>query len=595
MSTNAPNAEDLGIPEPAFFTELRTVYSRGQAHAFCLHFNVSDYVAGNLDLRTYLAAALANREVVCFYNRASGIEFPPGELGQQMRDKFLAAVGLNTPQAQAFAQMAGANGGLPRDPAAALPLLEKLLRQSDVKSAVLLDFAHTLCPDGNVGGMSPDDRANLIHVQRWARDQFIAAANNPLILIAPTLGSIHQDLRAASSRIRAIEIPMPDEASRLEFINDLCATEALNLGIPAEEFARVTAGLCRIHLEDITLAARADGRAVDLQLIRDQKQHIIRQEYDENIEILDPEEGFEAIFGLDYIKEFFRRNIIRPLLDGNTERCPMGVLLMGPAGTGKTRMARAVAKEAGVNFVVLNLARILGGVVGSSERNLERALKCIRAMAPTIVFVDEVDQSVTRSSGQLDSGVTARLFKRLLEEMAAPENRGRVVWLGATNRPDMIDAALKREGRLGDRKILFLPPDPAGREACLLGFSRRYMGAAELPAGNLQTIVDRTHGWTGAELETMITIAAEIHHDEGLEPDLAILAALDCFRPTTAAIEEMTQAALAEVNDLRLLPPVYREAWERSRREKEEAQASADGLKDLGPVIPAGRAPGRVL
>ena len=150
--------------------------------------------------------------------------------------------------------------------------------------------------------------------------------------------------------------------------------------------------------------------------------------------------------------------------------------MTGPAGTGKSAVAEAVAHEAGVNAVVLNLARILGQYVGNSERNLEKALQAIKSLAPTIVFIDEIDQSVSRG-GSGDSGVSNRIFKRLLEFMSDTGNRGQVLFLAATNRPDLLDAALRRPGRF-DKKIPFLIPDESERAAII------QVMATTLPSGH---------------------------------------------------------------------------------------------------------------
>ncbi len=163
--------------------------------------------------------------------------------------------------------------------------------------------------------------------------------------------------------------------------------------------------------------------------MRERKQDIIASEYAAVLEILEPSFGWEAIGGLEHVKRFFHRSVILPMAQANTRRIPMGVLMTGPAGTGKSVVAEAVAREAGVNAVVLNLARILGQYVGNSERNLEKALQAIKSLAPTIVFIDEIDQSVSRG-GSGDSGVSSRIFKRLLEFMSDTGNRGQVALSG---------------------------------------------------------------------------------------------------------------------------------------------------------------------
>src|SRR5262245_34174874 len=140
---------------PDWAQTLKRRYLEGVAHAFVLHGNVNDYVAGDTDLRTYLALVFAKRDVVCFYNRAEGITFPRGAVGDGMKEKFVAALGIggDASEMAAFSasiggESAGTSGehDLPREPSQALPLLDRLLRLDDLKAAVVLDYAETLCP-----------------------------------------------------------------------------------------------------------------------------------------------------------------------------------------------------------------------------------------------------------------------------------------------------------------------------------------------------------------------------------------------------------------------------------------------------------------
>ncbi|MEK6718513.1 MAG: ATP-binding protein, partial [candidate division NC10 bacterium] len=344
------------------------------AHVFVLHFNVSDYVDHANDLKAYLAKFLSSRDIVCFYNRAEGIAFPL----ESMRRRFIQELGLSGPADPALAALAAVQGGgaggddvsLPREPAQALPLLERLLRL-EVKTAAILDFAEMLVPDGELSTMSPEDRNNLIFLQRWARDPQIMERGSLVILVTRNLSDLHSCLRAASSRIEAIALPLPDYEARLAYIRFLKEESegGLDLGdLTPEQFAMTTAGLSKVHIEDIKLRAEELATAVTYELVRERKEDIIRSEFADVIEILEPAFGFELIGGMESVKTFFRNNIIRPLKEGNCRRAPMGVLLTGPAGTGKSAVVMAAARESGVNCINLNLAKILGQYVGASER-----------------------------------------------------------------------------------------------------------------------------------------------------------------------------------------------------------------------------------
>ncbi|MGQ9512867.1 ATP-binding protein [Thermodesulfitimonas sp.] len=229
----------------------------------------------------------------------------------------------------------------------------------------------------------------------------------------------------------------------------------------------------------------------------------------------------------------------------------MGVLLLGSPGTGKSVLAEAVAKESGMNCCSLNVGRLLGSYVGQSEKNLARALECIEALAPTIVFIDEIDQAGLSRTGD-NTGVTNRIFQQLLQFMSETRHRGRIVFLAASNRLDLIDPALKRPDRF-DKKVPILAPEAAEREAIFRTFFRKYGIPAESDL-NLSPAVAATEGWTGAEMEALVLKAWELAGDRPLSArDLA--EALKRYVPSTWGVEEMTALAVAECNDLDLFPP----------------------------------------
>ncbi|MDQ6747112.1 MAG: ATP-binding protein [Candidatus Dormibacteraeota bacterium] len=572
---------------PPWAATLIGRYQDGIAHAFILHFNIADYVEPGRSLRPYLARLFGRRTIVAFYNRAEGITFPL----PSMRTKALALLGLTAPAGGAVSAMTaalnllpGAAGGagdpeLPKGPGQALPLLERLLG-SDIEGgvAVVIDYAETLAPAADLAMMGEADRTHLIILARWGRDPAIQATGNPVVLVTANLADLHPTLRAASSKFEVLEIPLPAHTARQAFITAYAATKpaAFAWALAPAVLAHATAGLSLIHIEDIFLRAEQEG-TLSWRLVKERKDDIIAGEFGEVLEILDPRFGFAAIGGLEYVKEFLRRSVIRPMQEGRTRRVPQGILLLGPAGTGKSALAEALAQEAGVNFVVLNLARIFQGLVGASERNLEKALRAVESLAPVIVFVDEIDQSVQRG-GSGDSGVSSRIFKRLLEFMANTGNRGRVLWLGACNRPDLLDAALRRPGRF-DKKLAILVPDREERRSIfLVHAAHNDLGVAAIAEG----VLDATENWTGAEIQAAVVKAVELIEDGDAAPAEALTAAVARLKPSTTDIEWMTLLALREVNDLDLLPPRYRE-------ELANRPALEQRIADLQPAPPVQR------
>jgi SpoVK/Ycf46/Vps4 family AAA+-type ATPase len=540
-----------------WLTEIINKWQAGIAHVFLLHGNTADTVDGVHTVQDILVASglCAVVDTVILYDRSKGITFPR----PSHRQAFYQTIGLDTPP--------DGEDMLPTDPVGALRLIGQVLgktkRIKDDKTApyatAVISFVETIAPANDISTMNPDDRTVLVTLQTWARDPGFVAVGPPVFLIAENLTDVHPALRSASSRIEAIHIPYPSYEERLEYIKKLSGSQGVRIDDESRA-AAMTAGLKRVHIEDIILRARLEDRPVDADLIKLRKDEIVRAEFAEVLELIDPEYGFEAVGGMDHVKDFFRRNVINPIKNGNLRRVPLGVLLTGPPGTGKTLIAQAIAKESGINCASLNLSKIFDKWVGSSERALEKALACIDSLAPVLVIIDEIDQAGLNRTNSGDSGVSNRLFKRLLEYMSDTKRRGKTVFVGLSNRPDLLDAALKRPGRF-DRKVPVLPPDAKERADIFRVMFKKY----DIPCeADLETFAEAIEGYTGAEIEALVLKALEIAEDEGSPVVLNthLKRALNAYVPTTRDIQAQVRLALAECNDRDLIPPAYRHLLE---------------------------------
>lgn len=182
---------------------------------------------------------------------------------------------------------------------------------------------------------------------------------------------------------------------------------------------------------------------------------------------------------------------------------PKGVLLHGPPGTGKTRLARAVANESDANFHLINGPEIMGSAYGESEKRLREVFEAAAKDAPSIVFIDEID-SIAPKRGQVSGEAEKRLVAQLLTLMDGLEARANIVVIAATNRPEAIDEALRRPGRF-DREIVVGVPDDRGRRE-ILGIHTRGMPLAE--DVDLAELARTTYGFVGADLAALTREAA---------------------------------------------------------------------------------------
>src|SRR5579884_1230318 len=473
-----------------YFRDYITSFRASEAHCFILYGDVGGYAYESLSQRAFLLAALSGRcEVVVVYNRAAGVSLA----SPSMEETALKFLGMDTEEAaqddpydvsRLLAASRGApppkqeESGLPRAqrPQDALNLLERLLRSKEAfgKVAVVLDYADTICPPADKSTMPPDALDLLVTLQLWGTDSSLGRQNNPIFLITRQLSDIHPDLRASGSGYKAIEISLPDSAERLEYLQWYLEQREKKkkpirlIDLTIEEMAQLTAGLNLRHLEDILLlGAKANG--VTRSLLKGQKDAIIATQFSEVAEMIEPlPQGFAALGGMDRLITWSKAEMITPLRAGRAVDAAKGVLLVGPPGTGKTFFVRALSYELGFNAVALRAENVLGGIVGESERKLKQFFNFARALAPVAIFVDELDQSdMSRRGTGSGNPVAANLFNAMLQFMSDETLRGKVVVIFASNRPDLIDPALLRFGRVDAIIPVLLPDEDARREIVL--------------------------------------------------------------------------------------------------------------------------------
>ncbi len=222
-----------------------------------------------------------------------------------------------------------------------------------------------------------------------------------------------------------------------------------------------------------------------------------------------PTVGWEDVGGLDSTKQSLKEAVEWPLkYKENFERMgirpPRGILLYGPPGTGKTLLAKAVAKESEANFISVKGPSLLSMWVGKSEEGVRKIFERARQVAPCIIFFDEMDALAARRGMEMGTKVTERVLNQLLAEIDGLEGLKDVVVIGATNRPDMLDAAILRPGRF-DRVLLVDVPDPESRKKI---FDIHMKGVPLDKSVKLDELVRKTEGFVGADIESLVREAA---------------------------------------------------------------------------------------
>lgn len=493
-------------------------------------------------------------------------------------------------------------------------------KKPEVNMTVLWYDAKMCFPDGQISSLLYD-RAPISFIENWALDGSIACRNK-VILVAPSAQDVQISIRTSDSRVASIRVKRPSLQDRKEWIQNfqdyVKTTPAIINGqaksditfeedLTEEILANNTAGMSRVQIEGVFMESWLGDVKVDLSMIAAHKRAAIEAEYGDILDIQQPTFTLDVIGGHHLIKDYFEQYIVEPLLLGDKRRCIRGVVLSGPPGTGKTVLAQGLAGVCRMNFVSVDFSKLFGGIVGETEKKTARLFEAIEAMAPCIVFMDEIDSSFSngrQSSG--DSGVQARMFNKVMTWLSDPARWGKVVAIAATNRPDLLDPAFIRPGRFDDI-IPALPPaacDARGRGSILTSLCKK--NGVSFAKGFEKTTKDKVTGWgrlllderiwTGAEIERLLNLSfgnaaqreakatrdlyKDVPRKEQLEkireatkkPKISIPDwddAFDNYRPSTGAVEQQIDLALLFCNNLKYCP----EDW-KSRMKDESALKS---------------------
>ena len=359
-----------------------------------------------------------------------------------------------------------------------------------------------------------------------------------VIVIGATnrIDAVDPALRRPGRFDREINIGVPDKKGRREILN--IHSRAMPLGMDEErkskfldEIADMTYGfvgadLAALSRESAMNALRRYLPEIDLdkpiptEIL--EKMAVTEDDFLEALKSIEPSSlrevtveipnvHWDDIGGLDDVKRELRESVELPLQKPEIFknlgiRAPKGFLLYGPPGVGKTLLAKAVANESNANFISVKGPEVLSKWVGESEKAVREIFKKAKQVAPTIVFLDEIDSIAPRRGSTGDSGVTERIVNQLLTSMDGIEVLQGVVVVGASNRPDILDSALLRAGRF-DKMIYIPPPDAEGRLKILKVHTKNMPLASDV---DLKKLANIGEGYVGADLENLVREAGMI-------------------------------------------------------------------------------------
>ena len=225
-----------------------------------------------------------------------------------------------------------------------------------------------------------------------------------------------------------------------------------------DALAKMSSGLNLVNLNVLLSRTRGESRGPDLAQFRRLKKTMIERQCQGLVTFVEPKHSLDKVVGLEAAKTRLKQDA-QWISEGRLETAPMGYLICGPVGTGKTFLAECYAGSIGIPCVTLGNFR--SKFVGETEGNLEQVLNVLRSLGPVVVIIDEADAALGNREAEGDSGTSGRVFSMIARQMGNTDYRGKIIWMLLTSRPDLLPIDLKRQGRAEVHIPLFYPQDPA--------------------------------------------------------------------------------------------------------------------------------------
>lgn len=532
---------------PAWADELRQRYLASEASIFLLHGNVNDLYPWQTEegiefvsLSEFLRKMLdGKKDIVINYNLSSGFRVrksPQATLSKLFEKKM---------------EHAKSNSSLHYS----LKLMEDLIVDRNQNIALIMEYAETILPMNQLNYMGEEERSNMIRLMQWTKNDYLSTSNNIVIMITENLSEMHRRF-SSSTQVAIIEIALPTESIRQEFTRqhiDLSFTD----GMDAKNFSSVCAGLTLVQMQGIIRRAEQKGASINFQTVNLHKKSIIEQECHGLIEFISPKHDFSHVGGQKELKSELLR-ISNAIKQGHRNQVPMGMLFVGPMGTGKTYIGEAFAGESGLTCIKFKNFRERW--VGATEGNFEKILQVVKALGYVLLIIDEADRSM--GGGDSDGGTSSRVIARLKEFMSNTEHRGRIVIVMMTNRPDKIDVDLKRPGRLDYKIPFFFPQDVETRTAIMRALIRKNKILLTEDI-DLEAVQGALIGFSAAELEAVLLRAIQLATmgERGLVSQEDLAQASEDVLPSRdiRMLEYMEMLAVFEASSRQMLPSKYRE------------------------------------
>src|SRR5215467_13329625 len=541
---------------PQWALDAIQLYESNAANQFIIYGNVNDQMvvpSPSLHLGSLtdflLQVLLPRFDVVLSYDIGNGIRV---EKGGEIFSKW--------PQIREDAN-------LPKAPRPAVEALTRYFRytanlarlnRERLQVGCILKSADLLAP-ALQGGFDYDLNALASLIRDWSNESLLAGHSLATFLVTENLNDLNP-LIVNNPRAARIKIALPspgDLAQAFALLNSAYPCALQEFSGTLENVAQQLAGSTLGAIETLLKTREHARRCLQANDLVKLKKQLVENDCNGLIEFIESAKTLDDIHGQEKVKAWLRQDIAL-WQQSDLAAMPKGYLLCGPVGTGKTFMVECLAGEARVPVVKLKNFR--DKWVGSTEGNLERIFRLLQGLGRCYVFVDEADQAIgRRDAGSGDSGISGRIYSMLAEEMGSSTNRGKLIWILASSRPDLIEVDLKRPGRV-DVKIPLLPTTEAresfelirvlcARQQLTLG-EDDYKAVAE----TLPVLL------TPGSAETLAVKIYRIARTENKSAAEALRASLTDYQNPVPldALQFQIELAVKEATDLEFIPNPFR-------------------------------------
>jgi AAA+ superfamily predicted ATPase len=559
-----PHRATEKLPEwfPPWAAQLADLYFSGTTAAFVLHGNTNDVfrIATKDDSRygvlaEFLAEQLFGRwSLVLHYDLGTGLRAYAGRDEKRLKDMVALAN-----------RRLGDLSVLAKEPAATFAILDRFVRTNIMAAeddrlsvAVIIDQASYLFPTGEPGRLNLQSSSQLVTMLNWAMSPHVKRLNMAFVMVDERLADLNDRL-TGNPHVATIEVPLPDEKGREAFVTtSIGATPIVDFSdFGAPELAKLTAGISLADLNVLIQSSKESGRRLDSTVFRALKKRLLERQCRGLLEFIEPKWTLDTVVGHDAAKARLREDA-ELLKRGALDSLPMGYLLCGPVGTGKSFLAQCVSGEIGVPCVILKNFR--SKYVGETEGNLERVLAVLRAMGPVVVVVDEADAALGSRESEGDSGTSSRVFAMIASQMGDTQYRGKIIWMLLTARPDLLPIDLKRQGRAEVHIPLFYPTEESEIRQMFVILAKKL--GSRLSMEDVPPIPQRGN-LSGADIEGIVGRAWRTSLLAGADHVTreALAEVVAQFMPSTQGLERELQetAAMLECTDRQFLPAAIRD------------------------------------